>query len=98
MTNDTKREFGPCVNTDIGISDCHNIVGCCFNADFKKPGKKCVHYRNYTRFDLDKFKESLEQIIFDDYILHEDVNKQMGDIHEIFFNVIRNKLPKNKGC
>jgi hypothetical protein len=93
VSNTTKEEFGSCVNTDIGVSDCHNIVGCCFNSVFKKPGKKIVQFRDYKRFDLKKFQENLEKMSFNVCITHKKVDEQMNDFHERFLNVVNEHVP-----
>jgi hypothetical protein len=79
--------FGECVNTDIGISDCHNIVGCSLKGNLPQNKKKIITYRSYKKFDIDKFNNDVRCNPIERYLSNDDVNKQMNSFIDEYTNV-----------
>ena len=56
------------------MSDFHDLVFFSTKQQVPKRGKRCVKYRSYKKFDVNKYKTDLEQIpfhvseIFDNYM------------------------------
>ena len=58
LTNKQER-FLKANTIDTGLSDFHKMVVSVFKTSFKKQKPKIVTYRDYKRFDNEKFRESL---------------------------------------
>jgi hypothetical protein len=85
--------FGECVNTDIGISDCHNIVGCSLKGNLPQNKKKIITYRSYKKFDIDKFNNDVRCNPIERYLSNDDVNKQMNSFIDEYTNVVDKHAP-----
>ena len=57
LTNKQER-FLKAKTVETGLSDFHKIVVSVFKTSFKKQKPKIVTYRDYRRFDNEKFRES----------------------------------------
>ena len=58
LTNKQRRFLKPKA-VESGVSDFRKIVVSVFKTSFKNQNLKIVTYRDYKRFDNEKFKESL---------------------------------------
>ena len=58
LTNKQER-FLKAKTFETGLSDFHKMVVSVFKTSFKKQKPKIVTYRDYERFDNEKFRESL---------------------------------------
>ena len=87
------HKFGTCLNTDIGLSDFHNIIGCSLKMNVPIRIKKIIHYRSYRHFDTDQFQEDLRNLPFDHCLSHDDVNEQMNVFHDIYSEVVNKHAP-----
>ena len=58
LTNKQER-FLKAKTVETGLSDFHKMVVSVFETSFKKQKPKIVTYRDYKRFDNEKFRESL---------------------------------------
>ena len=58
LTNKRERSL-KAKTVETGLSDFHKMVVSVFKTSFKKQKPKIVTYRDYKRFDNEKFKESL---------------------------------------
>ena len=58
LSNEQER-FLKAKTVEIGLSDFHKMVVSVFKTSFKKQKPKIVKYRDYKRFDNEKFRESL---------------------------------------
>ena len=87
------KMFGVSLNTDIGVSDVHNIVGCALRAKIAKTGPKLVKYRSYKHFSIDEFQHDLELLPLDYNQNHNSINEQMDLFYEKYTNVVDKHLP-----
>ena len=69
---------------ETGLSEFHKIVVCVFKTSFKKQKRKIVTYRDYKRFDKEKFRESL--------ITYINTAKHIS--HDAFENLVLHTLHK----
>ena len=60
LTN-RKRCFSDTLTTEAGLSDFHLMVSKVLNSGFVKMGPKIINYRDYSRFDLVKFRSNLRE-------------------------------------
>ena len=88
--------FGECLNTDIGVSDFHNIVGCSIKGNLPYNMKKVISYRSYKKFDIEKFHNDLDNIPTDECITSANVDKQMNDFINAYTNVVNDHVPLKK--
>ena len=59
MLANKQERFLKAKTVETGLSDFHKMVISVFKTSFKKQKPKIVTYRDYKRFDNEKFRESL---------------------------------------
>jgi hypothetical protein len=84
------------VNTDTGLSDCHNLIGCALKAFAPKRTSKMICYRSYKKFDENVFLNDLRNVDFNICLSLPNVNDQMGIYNALFSDVLNKHAPLKK--
>ena len=81
------------LNTDIGLSDCHNLIGCALKTFAPQRTTQKVTYRSYRKFIESNFLEDLSLAPLTSCFKYENANDQMNAYNEIFSNVLDKHAP-----
>ena len=88
-----KNYFGKCLNSDIGISDCHNIIGCSLKGNLPLNEKKIISYRSYKKFDLENFHNDLKCMPIDVCLSIENVDGQINGFIDAYTHIVNKHVP-----
>ena len=86
-------KFGTSLNVDIGVSDFHNIIGCCLKCKVPKTFKKVIKYRSYKKFNLDKFHEDLGKFDFNECLKQDNAHQQMSRFNKSYSDLVNKHIP-----
>ena len=71
-------------NANVGVSDCHNMVGCSLKAHAPAKVYKRISYRSYKRFDESTFVTDLKGVDFTKCLAHDLVDNQYECYNDLF--------------
>ena len=87
------HSFGVCLNTGIGISDFHNLIGCSLKLNVPVNTTKMISYRSYRKFNTELFHDDLKMVDLDYCLSYENVNTQMTVFHDVYSKIVDKHAP-----
>ena len=82
-----------CLNTDVGLSDCHNLIGCALKSFGPQKTEKIIKYRSYRSFKEADFLSELSHMPFDACFNNDDTNVQLRIYNDLFSSVLDKHAP-----
>jgi hypothetical protein len=81
------------LNVDIGLSDCHNLIGCALKAYGPKKVDKVIKYRSFKSFDNESFLNDISDTDFNFCFIPSDMNTMMRTYNSLFSEVLNKHAP-----
>jgi hypothetical protein len=92
----SKRSFLDTFNCDIGVSDCHNMIGCAMRVHVPLKIRKELTYRSYKKFSETDFKAEVESLCFDEVFTTDSVNSKLEAFDSTFGELVDKHVPIKK--
>ena len=92
VTNTPKRLAGT-INTDVGISDFHNLVGAATKLGFSPNGPKVITYRSMKNFNENDFINGVKDAPFHVGEIFDDINDKMWYFQKLLGSVVEQHAP-----
>jgi hypothetical protein len=81
------------LNVDIGLSDCHNLIGCALKAHAPQKVDKVIKYRSFKSFDQCAFLDELNHINFNSCFIHSNMDDTMHSYNTLYTDVLDKHAP-----
>jgi hypothetical protein len=85
--------FSETINTCVGISDFHNLVGCCLKAHAPVKCHKRLVYRSYKKFNEDNFLDDLSKAPLNNCFDYYNVDTQYQNFNDNFCEILNKHAP-----
>lgn len=92
LTN-TPRKLNPCLNINIGLSDCHNYIGAATKMHVARNCNRKIVYRSYKRFNVEAYQSDLRAAPFHVSCVFDDPDDAMWAHNNLLYSILNYHAP-----